>query len=114
MWPEHDGQRALTKRDLIAYYARMAPYLINQVRDRQLTMTRYPNGVDGKIFYQKHVDDPPSYIDSVMVHTETGGGDQQFLLVNNLPTLAWLAQLADLATHTSFARVDPAPAGDAP
>ncbi|MGE3960782.1 MAG: non-homologous end-joining DNA ligase [Dehalococcoidia bacterium] len=111
MWPEHDGQRALTKRDLIAYYARMAPYLINQVRDRPLTMTRYPNGVDGKFFYQKHVDDPPPYMDSVMVHTETGGGDQQFLLVNNVATLVWLAQMADLAIHTSLARVDPEPDG---
>ena len=111
MWPEHDGQRPLTKRDLIAYYARMAPFIINQVRDRPLTMTRYPNGVDGKFFYQKHVDDPPPYIDSVMVHTETGGGDQQFLLVNNVATLVWLAQMADLAIHTSLARVDPEPDG---
>jgi len=111
MWPEHDGQRALTKRDLIAYYARMAPYLINQVRDRPLTMTRYPNGLDGKFFYQKHVDEPPEFIDSVMVHTESGGGDQQFLLVNNVATLVWLAQMADLAIHTSLARVDPEPDG---
>jgi len=111
MWPAHDGQRPITKRDLIAYYARMAPYLINQVRDRPLTMTRYPNGVDGTFFYQKHVDDPPPYIDSVMVHTETGGGDQQFLLVNNVATLVWLAQMADLAIHTSLARVDPEPDG---
>ncbi len=111
MWPEHAGQRALTKRDLIAYYARMAPYIINQVRDRPLTMTRYPNGVDGKFFYQKHVDDPPPYIESVEVHTESGGGDQQFLLVNNVATLVWLAQMADLAIHTSLARIDPEPDG---
>ncbi|MCK9495491.1 MAG: non-homologous end-joining DNA ligase [Dehalococcoidia bacterium] len=117
MWPQpddgHEGQRALTKRDLIGYYARMAPYIINQVRDRPLTMTRYPNGVDGKFFYQKHVDDPPDFIDSVLVHTETGGGDQQFLLVNNVATLVWLAQMADLAIHTSLARVSPEPDGHA-
>jgi len=111
MWPEHAGQRALTKRDLIAYYARMAPYIINQVRDRPLTMTRYPNGVDGKFFYQKHVDDPPAYIETVEVHTESGGGDQQFLLVNNVATLVWLAQMADLTIHTSLARVNPEPDG---
>ncbi len=111
MWPEHDTQRALTKRDLIGYYARMAPYIINQVRDRPLTMTRFPNGVDGKFFYQKHVDDPPPFIETVEVHTESGGGDQQYLLVNNVPTLVWLAQMADLAIHTSLARVDPEPDG---
>ncbi len=111
MWPAHEGQRDLTKRDLIAYYARMAPYLINQVRDRPLTMTRYPNGVDGSFFYQKHVDDPPEFIETVVVHTESGGGDQQFLLVNNVATLVWLGQMADLALHTSLARVSPEPDG---
>lgn len=111
MWPEFDGQRALTKRDLIAYYARMAPYLIHQVRDRPLTMTRYPNGIDAQFFYQKHVDDPPAFIETVDVHTESGGGDQQYLLVNNVATLVWLAQMADLALHTSLARVSPEPDG---
>lgn len=111
MWPEHAGQRALTKRDLIGYYARMAPYLVNQVRDRPLTMTRYPNGVDGSFFYQKHVDNPPEFIDTVTVYTDTGSGDQQYLLVNNVATLVWLAQMADLAIHTSLARVGPEPDG---
>ncbi|MCK9487207.1 MAG: non-homologous end-joining DNA ligase [Dehalococcoidia bacterium] len=111
MWPPSEGQRALTKRDLIAYYARMAPYLLAQVRDRPLTMTRYPNGIEGQFFYQKHVDDPPEFIETVEVHTESGGGDQQYLLVNNVATLIWLGQMADLALHTSLARVSPEPDG---
>jgi bifunctional non-homologous end joining protein LigD len=57
------------------------------------------------------VDDPPAYIETVTVHTETGGDDQQFLLVNNVATLVWLAQMADLALHTSLARVSPEPDG---
>jgi bifunctional non-homologous end joining protein LigD len=111
MWPAFGEQRPLTKRDLIAYYARMAPQIINQVRGRPLTMTRYPNGIEGDYFYQKHVDDPPPFIDTVVVHTESGGGDQQYLLVNNLATLVWLGQMADLAIHTSLARIDPEPDG---
>lgn len=110
-WPEHDGQRALTKRDLLIYYARMAPYLLDQARDRPLTMTRYPGGIEGKFFYQKHVEDAPPYLESVLVHTESGGGDQQFLMANNMASLMWLGQMGDLAIHTSLARVSPEPDG---
>ena len=110
-WPEHRGQRALTKRDLLAYYARMAHVLIPHLRDRPLTMTRYPNGLEGHSFYQKHVDAPPPFVETVQVFTESGGGDQEFVVVNNLPTLLWLAQYADIALHTSLARVDPEPDG---
>ncbi len=117
MWPAADlggavgEQRALTKRDLIAYYARMAHVIIPQIRNRPLTMTRYPNGIDGSFFYQKHVEHlPGEFVETVMVHAGgDDGSDQEYVLVNNLPTLVWLAQMADLALHTSLARVDPTP-----
>ncbi len=111
MWPEHRGQRALTKRDLLTYYAKMAHVLIPHLRNRPLTMTRYPNGLEGHSFYQKHVDSPPPFVETVHVYTETERGNQEFVVVNNLPTLLWLAQFADIALHTSLARVDPAPDG---
>ena len=112
MWPAHDDTRALTKRDLIAYYARMSPYLLPQLRDRPLTMTRYPNGIDGSFFYQKHVEalPPGGFVQTVPVFMDNR--DQEAILVNNLPTLVWLAQVADLALHTSLARANPQP--DAP
>lgn len=111
LWPATADQPAATKRDLIEYYARMSPYLLRQVRDRPLTMTRFPDGIEGNHFYQKHVDDPPAFVRTVMVHSETERGDQQYLLVNNLATLVWLAQMADIALHTSLARVNPEPDG---
>ena len=116
MWPAHSDShgetRALTKRDLISYYARMAPYLLPQLRDRPLTMTRYPNGIDAPFFYQKHVEalPPGGFVETVRVFMD--GRDQEAILVNNLPTLVWLAQVADLALHTSLARATPQP--DAP
>ncbi len=110
MWPALGDQRALTKRDLIAYYARMSPLLIAHLRDRPLTMTRYPNGIEGSSFYQKHVEQlPGDFVETVTVHTESGGGDQEYVLVNNLATLVWLGQIADVALHTSLARVNPEP-----
>lgn len=112
LWPEVPGQRALTKRDLLAYYARVAPVLLPHIRDRPLTLTRYPDGITGGSFYQKHADYAPEFVERVPVHSESKGGAQEFLLCNNLPTLLWLGQIADLAIHTSLARVRPGP--DAP
>ncbi len=110
MWPETSDQRALTKRDLISYYARMAPALLNQLRDRPLTMTRYPNGIEGSMFYQKHIDHRPDFVPTVPVFSEAAGEvEQHYVLANNLPTLLWLAQIADLALHSSLARVNPTP-----
>ena len=116
MWPAVEGpgvggQRALTKRDLLAYYARMAPFLLPHLRDRPLTMTRYPNGLNGAFFYQKHVEAlPGDFVRTVPVFTEDG--DQDYIVVNNLPTLLWLAQVADLALHVSLARIAPGPGED--
>ena len=109
MWPAHGETRALTKRDLIVYYARMAPYLLPQLRDRPLTMTRFPNGIDAPFFYQKHMESlpPGDFVQTVRVFMD--GRDQEAILVNNLPTLVWLAQVADLALHTSLARVSGEP-----
>ena len=109
MWPAHGDTRALTKRDLIVYYARMAPYLLPQLRDRPLTMTRYPNGIDAAFFYQKHVEALPAggFVQTIPVFMDNR--DQDAILVNNLPTLIWLAQVADLALHTSLARANPEP-----
>ena len=46
--------RPLTKRDLLVYFARVSPYLLPHMRDRPITLTRYPNGIDDPHFYQKH------------------------------------------------------------
>jgi bifunctional non-homologous end joining protein LigD len=113
LWPAHDAAPPVTKRDLIVYYAQVAPWLLPHLRDRPLTMTRYPNGITAPSFYQKHYDDAPAFVDRVRVHSETGGGDQTYLLCNNLPTLLWLGQMADIALHSSLARTRPEPDGQA-
>ncbi len=111
LWPETPQQRALTKRDLLRYLAEVSPWLLPHLRDRPLTLTRYPNGVEGGSFYQKHYENPPPFVETVTVYTDSAGGDQQAILCNNLPTLLWLGQLADLELHVSLARVSPQPDG---
>ena len=111
MWPAtrlgRSKQRALTKRDLLTYFATVAPVLLPQLRDRPLTMTRYPNGIAGHSFYQKHYEHAPEFVQTFDIFAD--GEDQAFLVCNNLATLMWLAQVADLALHTSLARITTEP-----
>ncbi len=113
LWPAADGQRAVTKRDLLRYLARVSPLMLPHLRDRLITLTRYPNGADAPHFYQKHAEAPlPPFVETALVHTEHGGGDREFLLCNNLATLLWLGQLANLEFHATLARATAGP--DAP
>src|SRR5207237_927390 len=65
-WPAHGDQRALTKRDLVIYFAQVAPYLLPHLHDRPLTLVRFPNGIHGGHFYQKHWEQPlGSYVETV-------------------------------------------------
>ena len=112
LWPALDGHRSLTKRDFLIYLARVSPYLLPHLRDRPLTLTRYPDGIHGEHFYQKHWDNPrPDFVETVRLFSEHNEGDQAYLLCNNLPTLLWLGQLADLELHTWYSRVSPDPDG---
>jgi bifunctional non-homologous end joining protein LigD len=110
LWPKLGRRRALTKRDLLVYFAEASIYLVPHLRDRPLTLTRYPNGVSGKFFFQKHWEAPlPEFVDTVMLWSSHNDGDGEYLLCNNLPTLLWLGQLADIELHTWYSRVDPEP-----
>jgi bifunctional non-homologous end joining protein LigD len=112
-WPEHGQQRALTKRDLIVYFARVAPYILPHTTDRPLTLVRFPNGIKGGHFYQKHYETGPlpPFVQTTWLYSDQNKGDGEYLRINNLPTLLWLGQLADIELHTWYSRVDPS--GDA-
>jgi bifunctional non-homologous end joining protein LigD len=111
-WPAHGDQRALTKRDLVVYFARVAPYLLPHLHDRPLTLVRFPNGITGGHFYQKHWEQPLGpYVETVWLYSDQNKGDGEYLMGNNLPTLLWLAQVADIELHTWYSRINSA--GDA-
>jgi bifunctional non-homologous end joining protein LigD len=112
LWPEWQGRRPLSKRDLLNYFARVSPLLLPHMRDRPLTLTRYPNGIYDSHFYQKHWESKlPGFVDTCIVWSEQYQQDQEYLLCNNLPTLMWLGQLADIELHTWYSRVSPEPDG---
>jgi len=92
-------QTGFTKGDLIAYYARIAPAVLPHLRDRALTLKRYPNGVESQYFYEKQ---SPSHRPEWVATRRIGGVN--YTLAQDRATLVWLANLADVELHTSLSR----------
>jgi bifunctional non-homologous end joining protein LigD len=93
-----------TKGQVIDYYTRVAPALLPHLRDRPLTLKRYPNGVEGGHFYEKQCPSHrPDWVRSAPV--ELRSKTIQFCVCDDLPTLVWLANLADLELHPSLSEV---------
>jgi bifunctional non-homologous end joining protein LigD len=94
-----------TKGQVIDYYIRIAPVLLPHLRDRPLTMKRYPNGVDAEFFYEKNCPSHrPSWVKTAKVWSEGNDRMMDYCLAQDLPTLVWAANLADLELHTSLSR----------
>jgi len=94
-------EAGITKWEFTLYCARLAPLLLPYTRNRPLTTIRFPDGVDGPSFYQKNV--PAHHPEWVETHLD---GDTEYVLLNNLPTLIWLCNLACLEFHVSFHTID--------
>jgi bifunctional non-homologous end joining protein LigD len=92
-------QTGFTKGDLITFYARIASAVVPHLRDRPLTLKRYPNGVDAPYFYEKQSPSHrPKWVQTVRI------GDVNYTLAQDRATLIWLANLADIELHTSLSR----------
>jgi bifunctional non-homologous end joining protein LigD len=95
----------ITKAQVIEYYIRMAPAMLDMLADRPVVLTRFPNGIDGASFYEK--DAPigaPSWIETFRKYSEVAKRDINYILCNDLDTLAWLANLAALEIHVTLAK----------
>jgi bifunctional non-homologous end joining protein LigD len=93
---------AFTKAAVVDYYARVAPVLLPHLRRRALTMVRWPDGVDGPSFFEKRR--PPHAPE--WVATGRAEGDLEACVIDDLPSLVWVANLAALELHTHQATVD--------
>jgi bifunctional non-homologous end joining protein LigD len=92
-----------TKGQLIDWYARMGEVLLPHLRGRPLTMKRYPNGVEGKFFYEKRCPSHrPEWVPTARVWSERHKQEIEYCLVEDLPTLVWAANLANVELHTSL------------
>ena len=94
-----------TKGQVIDYYIRVAPVFLPHLKDRPLTMKRYPDGVEGEFFYEKNCPvHRPKWVKTARVWSESNNRMMNYCLAQDLPTLVWAANLADLELHTSLAR----------
>jgi bifunctional non-homologous end joining protein LigD len=101
MYPE----AGFAKGHVIDYYTRVSPALLPHLRGRPLTLKRYPDGVEGPHFYEKQCPSHrPPWVRTVAADSSRArGGKIDFCLADDLPTLVWLANLADLELHASLA-----------
>ncbi len=107
LYPE-DGY---TKGQVIDYYARIADVLLPHLAGRPLTVKRYPDGVDGKFFFEKNAPShKPSWVRAVELPTPGSTRQREtirYVVVEDLPTLIWLANLAALELHVPQWTVGP-------
>jgi bifunctional non-homologous end joining protein LigD len=95
-----------TKAAVVEYYRRVAPFLLPHFRDRPVTLKRYPNGAFGEAFYEK--DAPgftPRWVKTFPVPRREGGPGINYILINDIATLAWCANIAALELHPFLHRV---------
>src|SRR5213595_1217254 len=95
-----------TKADVARYYERIARFLLPHFRNRPVTLKRYPNGVFGEAFYEK--DAPgftPRWVKTFPVPRREGGPDINYILINDVRTLTWAANMAALELHPFLHRV---------
>ncbi|MET0763072.1 MAG: non-homologous end-joining DNA ligase [Thermoleophilaceae bacterium] len=97
MYPEV----GFTKGEVIDYYTRVSPALLPHLRGRPLTLKRYPDGVEGEYFYEKNC---PSHAPEWVRKERIGG--ISYCICDDLPTLVWAANLADLELHPSLSKAD--------
>lgn len=101
MWPGEN----ITKAHLIKYYADMAPVLLPYIRNRPLVMKRYPDGIGGDYFYQKECPVyAPDWVETYPVRHSRKVIN--YIVCNDIPTLAWMAGQGCLEIHAWLSRVD--------
>lgn len=101
-WPE----LGLTKRDLLQYYADVAPLLLPHVEGRAMVMKRYPNGWRGKFFFMKRTPDhAPDWLETCAI--EHGSGSViDFPVIHHVPGLLWLVNLGCIDLNPWYSRCD--------
>lgn len=99
LWPE----AGFSKGQMIEYYTKVAPALLPHLKGRPLTLKRYPDGVDGMMFYEKNCPKHrPPWVKTAKVWSHGNNRDMFYCLVEDLATLVWLGQLGTIELHTSL------------
>lgn len=108
-WPEE----GYTKGDLVAYYEAIAPWLLPYLRDRPVVLDRYPDGIDGKSFFQKNAPDfAPEWLRTEAIWSEETGDETLYFVCDNLESLLYLVNLGSIPFHIRSSRLQSLQAPD--
>src|SRR5205823_14967569 len=89
-----------TKAQVIDYYVRVAPFILPHLKDRPVTLKRYPDGIKAEAYWDKDAPSfTPEWVERFPVPHHAGGPDINYILIQNTATLAWTANAAALALH---------------
>jgi bifunctional non-homologous end joining protein LigD len=95
-WPEE----GYTKKDLFDFYRAVSPWLLPYLADRPLVLTRYPDGIDGKSFYQKNVPvSAPEWIRTERVASEGSDKEIEYFVADDRASLLYMANLGSIPLH---------------
>ncbi|CAN5893517.1 DNA ligase D [soil metagenome] len=95
-----------TKGDLIDYYRAVAPWMLPYLRERPMVLTRFPDGIDGKSFYQKDAPEhAPSWIRTVPIWSEDTQRDINYFVCDDVESLLYVANLGSIPLHVWASRV---------
>ena len=101
-WPDE----GYTKEDMIAYYESVAPFLLPYLRDRPLVLTRYPDGIKGKSFFQKDAPEfVPAWVQTERIYSKDADREIDYFIVNDTETLKYVANLAAIPLHIWSCRI---------
>jgi len=101
-WPAE----GYTKGDLIAYYERVAPYLLPYLKDRPLVLTRYPDGITGKSFFQKDAPEfAPPWVRTERVYSKDSDREIDYFIVDDVAALRYVANSGAIPLHLWASRV---------
>lgn len=101
-WPAE----GLTKGDLIAYYRAISRWMLPYLADRPLVMTRHPDGIEGKSFFQKDAPSwAPGWLRTVTLYSEQSGRDIHYFVCEDADALAYVANMGAIALHVWSSRV---------
>ncbi len=101
-WPAE----GYTKGDLIAYYESIAPLLLPYLRNRPLVLTRYPDGIEGKSFFQRDAPEfVPAWVRTERIYSKDTNREIDYFIVNDLDTLRYVVNLGTIPLHLWSSRI---------
>jgi len=103
LYPSTEGSHAFSKAEVVDYYTRVSPVLLPHLAGRPATFIRFPDGVEGKSFFEKNAPShTPDWVRTVTLPSPGSGMRRDtidYVIVEDLPTLVWAANLASLELH---------------